>query len=357
MTQTVAPTSQGAPTTTPPISVRPSTSPQPASQGSSAPITAGDVAAFGELFDQICDQVDAVVVGKRAVVELVVAAMCAGGHVLLEDLPGTGKTTLARSVAAAMGGRSSRVQFTPDLLPADITGGMIYDPQTREMSFRPGPVFTNVLLADEINRAAAKTQSALLEVMAEQTVTVDGHSHRVDSPFLTIATQNPLDVDGTFRLPLAELDRFMVKISLGAPDADFELLALDPAGEVGNVSIVRPVTDPGSLAAWSDRLRRLHIAPPVLGYIRDIGIATRKEPLLKVGVSTRGLKALVRCAQVYAAAKGRHYVIPSDVQRLTEPVLAHRLVLAQDYRVAAASAESVLADVVATVPVPRPGAS
>lgn len=320
-------------------------------------VTAEDVTTFGSMFDAVCAEIDTVVVGKRSVIELVFVAMCAGGHVLLEDLPGTGKTTLARAMAAAIGGKSSRVQFTPDLLPADITGGLVYNPETSKMAFRPGPVFANVLLADEINRAAAKTQSALLEVMAERTVTVDGYSHDVAAPFLTIATQNPLDVDGTFRLPLAELDRFMVKTSLGAPDAEFELLALDPAGEVGNVALTKQVTDPHTLAGWTERLRKLHIAPPVLAYVRDIGIATRKEPLLKVGVSTRGLKALVRCAQVYAATKGRHYVIPSDVQRLVEPVLAHRLVLAQDYRVATASVESVLADAVATVDVPRPGAT
>ena len=246
-------------------------------------------------------------------------ATFAGGHVLLEDVPGTGKTTLARAVARALGGEHRRVQFTPDLLPSDVTGTSVFDPRDGQVRFRPGPVFANVVLADEINRAAAKTQSALLEVMEEHTVTVDGETHRVPAPFLVIATQNPVDLDGTYRLPEAQLDRFLVKTSLGYPDAEHEIEVLRPGSTAGRIDDVRPVSTPDQIAAVAASLATLHVADPILRYVREIGVAIRHDERVRLGASTRGLRALVRCLQVYAAARGRHYVIPPTCTSSSSP--------------------------------------
>ncbi|OJX97421.1 MoxR-like ATPase [Salana multivorans] len=312
------------------------------------------VAAFRLLHTDVVDAVSAAVQGKRSVVELTVTCLFAGGHVLLEDVPGTGKTTLARSIAAALGGTSRRIQFTPDLLPADITGTAVFEPGTGEITFRPGPVFTHVLLADEINRAAAKTQSALLEVMAERTVTVDGIGHRVPDPFLVIATQNPIDLDGTYRLPEAQLDRFLARVSLGYPDAEHEIEVLRPGSEAGVVEHVREVTTPARVAELTVALRGVHVADPLLAYVRAIGAATRQEERLRLGASTRALRGLIAAAQTFAASQGRHYVVPSDVQRLAEPVLAHRLIPTRDAVLAGEDTAAIVAEVVQGVEAPRP---
>ncbi|MXG89547.1 AAA family ATPase [Nocardioides flavescens] len=312
------------------------------------------VAAFRQLHQRLGDAVETALHGKRAAVDLVLVSVFAGGHVLLEDVPGTGKTTLARAVGKALGGDVRRVQFTPDLLPSDVTGTTVFDPRDGQIRFREGPVFAHVVLADEINRAAAKTQSSLLEVMAERTVTVDGESHRVPDPFLVIATQNPVDLDGTYRLPEAQLDRFLVRVSLGFPDAEHEIEVLRPGSSAGHVDDVAAVTTPEEVAATARALESLHVADLLLRYVRDLGVAIREDPRVRLGASTRGLRALVRCLQVHAASQGRNYVVPGDVQRLAEPVLAHRTVLTRDALLAGHTPVGVVHDALQAVPPPQP---
>ena len=315
-----------------------------------------EVAEFRGLYGRMADAIEVAVRGKRHVVDLVLVAMFSGGHVLLEDVPGTGKTTLARSLANALGGSQRRIQFTPDLLPSDVTGTSVYEPATGDVRFRAGPVFAHVVLADEINRAAAKTQSALLEVMDERTVTVDGVPHRVPEPFLVVATQNPVDLDGTYRLPEAQLDRFLIRTALGYPDLEHEIEVLRPGSRAGVVAQVPTVSDPEELARFIEMLRQLHVAEPLVRYVRAIGAVTRADARLRLGASTRGLRGLVRGAQVYAAAQGRHYVVPGDVYRLAEPVLGHRLILTRESLLAGITTTEVIADALASVEAPRPSA-
>ncbi len=312
------------------------------------------VVVFQQLHARLAETVESALVGKREVIDLVLISMFANGHVLLEDVPGTGKTTLARALAQAMGGESRRVQFTPDLLPADVTGTSVFSPADGSVQFRQGPVFTNVLLADEINRAAAKTQSSLLEVMEERTVTVDGTSHRVPQPFLVVATQNPIDLDGTYRLPEAQLDRFMVRIAIGYPEAEHEMNILRPGSTAGRTDDIKPVTNPQQVAQIAESLRAVHVDDRILRYIHEIGAAARNDDRLRLGASTRGLRALVRAVQVYAAAQGRNFVVPGDVQRLVGPVLAHRMVLTREADLAGETGDSIAEDILTKLNVPQP---
>ena len=286
--------------------------------------------------------------GKRSQIEILVAAMLAGGHVLIEDVPGTGKTTLAKGVARAIGAEFRRIQFTPDLLPADITGGSVYAPATGEFHLRPGPVFTQVLLADEINRATPRTQSALLEAMEERQVSVDGLAQMLPEFFWVIATQNPVEFHGVFPLPEAQMDRFMVRLSLGYPDAQTEQALLGDRRLAPQGHAVKPVLDTTQVLALQDRVARIHADTALDAYAVAIVRATRGHARLRLGASPRVSLALLRLAQAFAFLANRDFVLPEDIQRAVVPVMAHR-VFVQD---AAMGSEAVLAEILRSVPVP-----
>jgi MoxR-like ATPase len=303
--------------------------------------------------DALMTEIERAIVGKRAAVRLVVIAMLAGGHVLIEDVPGLGKTQLARSLAASTRSRFTRVQFTPDLLPGDLTGTWIYDQGTGETRFRPGPVFTNLLLADEINRAPPKTQAALLEAMQERQVTGDDGTRPLPDPFLVIATQNPIEFDGTYPLPEAELDRFAIRIELGYPSADDERemlrrrntrMALEPT--------LRPVIDLRELRAMQACVNRVHVDADIECYVVDLVRATRASDQVRVGASPRAALALMQLARAAATVAGRSFVVPDDVKPLTVPALAHRLSLPPELWVRRVTAADVVRDCVDAVPAP-----
>jgi MoxR-like ATPase len=279
-----------------------------------------------ELIVKLQQNVSSVVLGKSDTVRLAVVALLAGEHILLEDVPGVGKTLVGKAIARSLAGAFHRIQFTPDLLPADITGSSLYNSSTREFVFSPGPIFANVVLADEINRATPRTQSALLESMSERQVSADGHTHPLPSPFMVIATQNPVEFEGTYPLPESQLDRFLLRLPVGYPEREVELQVLATHREGEPVDTLAPALDCAQVVALQAAVRKVAVEDSINGYVLDIVEATRRCDELHVGVSTRGALALYRAAQSAALVTGRQYVVPDDVKRLAIPVLGHRVI-------------------------------
>ncbi|MGH1548430.1 AAA family ATPase [Leifsonia poae] len=307
---------------------------------------------FAGAFGQLVANVDKAILGKEHSIRLVITAMLSGGHVLLEDVPGTGKTVLAKALANTVEGTQSRIQFTPDLLPSDVTGVTIYDQSTGRFEFHAGPIFATVVLADEINRASPKTQSALLEVMEEGVVTVDGVGHPVGSPFIVIATQNPVEQAGTYSLPEAQLDRFLIKTSLGYPDHATTVDLLLDSSNRARASAVRPIIAPDAVSTLAQLASEVHTDASVMGYLSEIVTATRDDKDSALGVSIRGALALARAAKTWAIAAGRTYVTPDDIRDLALPVLAHRVIVDPESEFAGVTAADVVERAVASATPP-----
>ncbi len=306
----------------------------------------------GTAYRRIAENVQLLIQGKPDVVRLAIVALFAEGHILIEDVPGLGKTSLAHSLARSIGGDFQRIQFTPDLLPGDVTGSMIYDQADGRLEFRRGPVFTHVLLADEINRGTPKTQSALLEVMAEGRVTVDDRSHTVAPPFLVIATQNPIELEGTYRLPEAQLDRFLVRLTVGYPDhpAEVQVVMRDAAG--AGPTQLQPVIDVPTLHGVLAAVRQTFVDPAVASYAVSLAAATREHRSTRYGASPRGSIGLVRAARALAATESRSFVTPDDIKTLAEAVLAHRIVLTADAELNRYTNAQVVREILEATPAP-----
>jgi len=306
------------------------------------------------LLERVTANVSRTIIGKEQTIELLLVALLAEGHVLIEDVPGLGKTLMAKSLARSIGGIFRRVQFTPDLLPADITGFNVYNQQTNAFQFQPGPLMTNILLADEINRTIPRTQSALLEAMQERQVTVDSNTFELPPPFLVMATQNPIEIEGTFPLPEAQLDRFSLKIRMGYPNPEEEIEILKRFQQDEPYDRLEAVATPDQIRSAQEQRRRIKVSAPVRGYISSLVHATRKHDALRYGASPRGSIILMRAAQALAFLRGRDFVLPDDVKLLAEPVLAHRLILKEEERIRGETPARFLAEIVDRLPVPAP---
>jgi MoxR-like ATPase len=302
--------------------------------------------------DKIISNVEKVIIGKHREVQLAFVAMLSKGHVLIEDVPGVGKTVLAKSLAKSVGCKFRRIQFTPDLLPSDITGVSVFNQKTREFEFRPGPIMAQIVLVDEINRATPKTQSALLECMEERQVTVDETTYRMPEPFLIMATQNPIEYEGTFPLPEAQLDRFLMRISLGHPKPEEEIRILDAQQYVHPVETIGQVVSVSELLEAQEEVKRIYIDPLIKEYIVALVNATRNHPDVYLGASPRGSLALYRTSQVLAALQGRDFVIPDDIKALAEVTLAHRIIVSPSARIKNVDPRTVVQEIISTVPVP-----
>jgi len=313
-----------------------------------------NLAAVADVSGSLLDAVERVIVGKRPVLERVLWAILGDGHLLIEDVPGLAKTLIAKSFAAGLGLSFRRIQFTPDLLPADITGTYVYDRKTSDFVLRRGPIFTHLLLADEINRAPPKTQSALLEAMQERQATLEGETFPLDRPFFVIATQNPIEHEGTYPLPEAQVDRFLLRIDVGYPSREEEVEILERRRKRrSDDATIEPVTTPDQVRALQAAIEDVHVDPAVEGYMVDIVVATRGHSQVEVGASPRGSLALLKVARARAAIAGRDFVTPDDVKTVAGPALAHRLILKPDPWIRGVRTATVLADVLAQVPVPK----
>ena len=301
---------------------------------------------------KVIDNIENVIIGKRNIVELSLVALLADGHVLLEDVPGVGKTMMVRSLAKSINASFKRIQFTPDLLPSDVTGVSIYNPQLQEFIFRPGPIMGNIILADEINRTSPKTQAALLEGMEEASVTVDGVTRQLEKPFFVMATQNPIEYEGTYPLPEAQLDRFLLKMKIGYPTMQEEMEVLNLARKAKPIEELEPVISMEEIRVLQEEVLEIHVEDTLKRYLVDLSARTRIHPNVNLGVSPRGTISLMKAAQAYALLNGRDYVLPDDVQYLAPAVLSHRIILKSEAKYGGIDAESIIQDIVRKIPVP-----
>jgi MoxR-like ATPase len=311
-----------------------------------------DLIGLRQITDRIVGNIERVIEGKTDIVRLALAVLLAEGHLLIEDVPGVGKTKLAKALARSLDCSVRRIQFTPDLLPSDITGVSVYNQETRDFDFKPGAVFANLVVGDEINRASPKTQSALLECMEERQVTVDGTTYELQAPFMVVATQNPIEMEGTYPLPEAQRDRFTARLAMGYPDARSEILMLTEHGKTDPLENLRPVSDATEVRGLINAVRHVHVSEAVQQYAVDLMTATRNAPDLRLGASPRATLHLIRTARAVSAMAGREYVLPDDLQALAVPVLAHRVLLTPEAQIARRSPEQVITTLVSRLPVP-----